>query len=78
MHPTKCKRPVASGEVSKRQGYAIMAVTIAAALAIAFLLRRLQSGGAMKRWQRTVRTMVVVTAAWCWMNNLYLIISYML
>lgn len=47
-------------------------------IAIAFLLRRLQSGGAMKRWQRTVRTMVVVTAAWCWMNNLYLIISYML
>lgn len=47
-------------------------------IAIAFLLRRLQSAGAMKRWQRTVRTMVVVTAAWCWMNNLYLIISYML
>ncbi len=47
-------------------------------IAIAFLLRRLQSCGAMKRWQRTVRTMVVVTAAWCWMNNLYLIISYML
>ena len=47
-------------------------------IAIAFLLRRLQSGGALKRWQRTVRTMVVVTAAWCWMNNLYLIISYML
>lgn len=47
-------------------------------IAIAFLLRRLQSGRAMKRWQRTVRTMVVVTAAWCWMNNLYLIISYML
>lgn len=47
-------------------------------IAIAFLLRRLQSGEAMKRWQRTVRTMVVVTAAWCWMNNLYLIISYML
>ena len=47
-------------------------------IAIAFLLRILQSGGAMKRWQRTVRTMVVVTAAWCWMNNLYLIISYML
>lgn len=47
-------------------------------IAIAFLLRRLQSDGAMKRWQRTVRTMVVVTAAWCWMNNLYLIISYML
>lgn len=47
-------------------------------IAIAFLQRRLQSGGAMKRWQRTVRTMVVVTAAWCWMNNLYLIISYML
>lgn len=47
-------------------------------IAIAFLLRGLQSGGAMKRWQRTVRTMVVVTAAWCWMNNLYLIISYML
>ena len=47
-------------------------------IAIAFLLRRLQSSGAMKRWQRTVRTMVVVTAAWCWMNNLYLIISYML
>lgn len=47
-------------------------------IAIAFRPRRLQSDGAMKRWQRTVRTMVVVTAAWCWMNNLYLIISYML
>lgn len=47
-------------------------------IAIAFLLRRLQQGESVRRWQRTVRTMVVVTAAWCWMNNLYLIISYML
>lgn len=47
-------------------------------IAIGFMLRRLQHSGAMGRWTRIVRATVVVTAVWCWANNLYLLISYML
>ncbi len=61
MHPTKCKRPVASGEVSKRQGYAIMAVTIAAALAIAFLLNPV----ARYRLIAIIGTYYIMNIAYC-------------
>ncbi|MGM9712626.1 MAG: DUF6080 domain-containing protein [Prevotella sp.] len=47
-------------------------------IAMAFVLKSLGGVAAQSRWLRTVRSLIVVTTLWCWANNLYLIISYMI
>ncbi|CAN7562039.1 UbiA family prenyltransferase [Bosea sp. LjRoot9] len=37
-HPTKCKRPLAAGEITERQAYTVVPVLLAAAFALSLLL----------------------------------------
>lgn len=45
LHPTKCRRPIAAGRVSVAQGYALMLLCLALAMALAFTPLRGDGGG---------------------------------
>ncbi len=57
QHPEKCQRPIASGEVSIRQGYAFMAVMFILSMAILLCLRE-------NRWE------VMGVIAFYWLLNI--------
>jgi 4-hydroxybenzoate polyprenyltransferase len=45
LHPKKCKRPIASGAISKTMGYIIMAASLLISLAILLMCQNLIGGG---------------------------------
>jgi 4-hydroxybenzoate polyprenyltransferase len=45
LHPKKCKRPIASGAISKTMGYILMAVSLLISLAILLMCQNLIGGG---------------------------------
>jgi 4-hydroxybenzoate polyprenyltransferase len=45
LHPKKCKRPIASGAVSKTMGYILMAASLLISLAILLMCQNLIGGG---------------------------------
>lgn len=58
-HPVKCKRPIASGAVSKRQAYMLMAVTAVLSVLVLLLLKE-------NRWQ-----VMAVTVGYFLLNIAY-------
>jgi 4-hydroxybenzoate polyprenyltransferase len=45
LHPKKCKRPIASGAISKTMGYILMAASLLISLAILLMCQNLIGGG---------------------------------
>lgn len=69
-HPVKCRRPVASGAVSKGEAYALLAVTLVAAMALAF------AAFSETRWQvvGVLAFYFVMNLAYCvWLKRLALV-----